>query len=784
MNRFLVLFFFGSLFISCLYSQSEAPLKGRVVDASTGSGLAGANIILDNSMTGIAADSAGYFELIIPQNTFSIIVSFIGYINDTIKIPSKKEQFIEIRMIPDQLMVEQVELIGNSRKHIEDVSQGETRIKGRDIEQIPTFMGEKDPIKALRLTPGVQGSKEGFNGLYIRGGGPDQNLIQFDGTTIYNPSHLYGFFSVFNPDITDEVTLLKSGMDAEYGGRISSVLKVDTRDGDFEKFNVKSSLGLLSSKLTIDGPVQKNKTSFILSGRRTYIHEMLNMLKEPLKISDKTLKYTNYHFYDLNFKVSSKINNRNKLEISFYKGGDNFNFEGESFGFSTHMDWENIASSMNWNHYFNSNFYMKNSLSFSGYKYNFDGQFLDYYLFLSSYIQDYGFKNCFYVNRGNSLIKYGIEAHQYKLKPSEQTLEHIDFRNELVSIDIFHSFEISPFISYSLDMERLKTNFGLRLSNYFQTGPLYEWTKTIDATWEGELLHTKNDIVKYYPGFNPRISSSYLINSFSSVKLSFTTHNQYVHIAPVSTVSLPTDIWVPSTKNIEPQKGWQVSSGYYADIFKDMLEVSIDFYYKRMDNQIEMGNNVVDLHNVSFEQRLLFGKGTSKGMEIFTRKKSGNLSGWIGYTLSYSERQFDQINSGKTFYAKYDRRHDLSCVGMYQFNQKWSGSLVFVYATGNAFTVPKYRYLIQGKIVNGYPSINSFRMPAYHRADLSITRNIKGRRLNGNINFSIYNLYNHKNPYYIIFNTMGSVEENRLEVKPEMVSLFTILPSLSIQIFL
>jgi hypothetical protein len=779
MRNFLIIIL--SFFLMAMHAQKGHIFSGKVVDRENGLGLPGAHVYIVETGRGYATDTSGAFSIALDRGSYHVVFSFLGYGSDTLQLQIKNNVQQTILLSPTGLDVEEVKLYGNRNQNVEGVSSGTVKIKSKEIHSLPTFLGENDPIKALQLTPGIQGSKEGFSGLYIRGGSPDQNLILLDGATLYNPSHLYGFFSVFNPDIIENVSLTKSGMDAAYGGRLASVVEISTRDGDFKSFSVNGSLGILASRITLEGPVIKDKVSIMFSGRRTYIHEMLKMLKEPLSIRNKTIQLSNYHFHDLNGKLSIRANAKNNISFTAYSGGDIFKYSGRSFGFNTQMDWYNQALALNWGHTFNPGFYMKHTLGYSGYAYGFSGAFLDYAFDMSSFIENYQYKTRFTNHNTRGLYSFGWEFNKYQFKPTGQSLSLKGYERDLVAAQVYHSCDAAGFFSATFNWKRWKMETGARFTGYFQTGPYYEWFEKGDGLLEDSLVNKKGEIIAFYPGFEPRFSARYLINAQSSLKFSFTINNQYVHIAPVSAVSLPTDIWVPSTSLIKPQKGYQAATGYYRNFNEDMYEFSLEAYWKQMYNLIEFKNSAIDMYEKIFENKLLFGNGRSAGLELFVKKNNGRFQGWIGYTLAFAQRRFDGMNDGNMFYAKYDRRHDISWVNTYDLNKKWKCSLVLVFASGNAYTMPAYRYLIQGKVVNGYEGINTFRMPDYHRADVSFTRTLSSRRFSSEINFSVYNVYNHQNPYYIVFNTLGSIEEKRLEVQPEYVSLYAILPSVSIK---
>lgn len=759
------------------FSQRNFEISGMIYDYKSNTTLIGANIIALGS-SGTVSGIDGSYSLSLSPEKYTIIVSFIGYENDTIQIELNKNITHNFYLKEKTIVLNSVELKGEKSNNILSDEIGTVTLTSKELKNVPTLLGEADIIKILELTPGVQSAKEGFTGMYIRGGGADQNLILLDDATIYNPTHLFGFFSVFNSGIVKDVSLTKAGMPAQFGGRLASVLEVKTHDGNYNKLKTNTDIGLISSKAMVEGPILKDKCSFIFSARRTYVDILLKPFKKRLEESSNFFATSLYYFVDFNGKISIKPNRNNIITLTGYYGKDNYYFNRSKYSFTTDIIWGNNLGSISWRHAFNDYFYWINSLSITNYHFSFKGKQNNYGYTLNSEIRDINYKNKFTFFYNRHLLVFGAEYINHHVIPNEQYAKlnrnTVDFSDR----NKYNSHEIGIFINDKFSINNLKLNIGFRYSSYYQSGPFKKYIIDYRNEIIDSIIRTKGEILSCYNNIEPRLSLRWLLNKNSSLKFAFTQNYQYIHIAPVSTVSLPTDIWMPSTKKIKPQLGRHYSAGYYRNMIDDMAEVSFELYYKAMQNQIEFKRGIIDSEYEVVEDQLSFGKGESYGAELLIKKGIGNHNGWIGYTLAKTLRQFDAINNGEPFYAKYDRRHDLSLVYNYKINENIRFSSVFVFASGNALTLPTSRYLIQGFIINKYSGVNTFRMPPYHRLDISFTYNLK-KSANSSLNFSIYNLYNRKNPYYIYFEVVGSVEENSLSVSPQVVSLFPILPSIS-----
>jgi hypothetical protein len=649
------------------------------------------------------------------------------------------------------------------------------------IKKIPALLGEVDILRVIQLTPGVQSAGEGNTGFYVRGGGPDQNLILLDEAVVYNASHLLGFFSVFNADAIKNVELIKAGMPANYGGRLASVLDISMKEGDNKRYEVEGGIGLISSRLTVQGPIVKEKSSFIVSGRRTY----LDLIMKPFLKNDSPFKKGGYYFYDINAKANYYFSDKDRLFISGYFGRDVFKLQTSGEGsFKNSIDWGNATATIRWNHLFSDKLFANTTLIYSNYKFNLGAEQNMYEMKLYSGITDYGAKIDFtYIPGIRHNIKFGADYTYHIFTPNNASARSGDTEFDLGKKVKLYSHEAALYINDDFDVtELIKISAGLRYSFFAHVGPYDRYVLNDVGKIADTITYKRQELIKMYNNLEPRISAKFGINARSSIKASFTMNYQYIHLASYTSVSLPTDIWVPSTSIVKPQLGYQYSLGYFMNFMKNMWETSVEIYYKDMRNQIEFKEGAQPEDNLknNTDNNFTFGRGWSYGGEIFIRKSIGKTTGWIGYTLSWTKRKFPEINQGKEYFAKYDRRHDVSIVVSQQLGKRWTISAVWVYATGNAITLPLSRYFVSGNIVNEYSARNEFRMPAYHRLDLSATLDSKpNKKFKSSWTFAIYNVYSRMNPYYIYFETTGDLLDFNLQTVAKQVSLFPIIPSVT-----
>jgi hypothetical protein len=657
---------------------------------------------------------------------------------------------------------------------------GKVQLDVEKIKTLPAFMGEVDVMKTIQLTPGVQNAGEGNSSFYVRGGGPDQNLILLDEAVVYNASHLFGFFSVFNSDAIKNIDLTKAGMPANYGGRLASVLDISMKEGNSKKLQVDGGIGLIASRLTIQGPVKHDTSSFIISARRTYI----DLLVKPFVKKSSPFYGTGYYFYDLNGKVNYRISDKDRIFLSGYLGQDVFDLNDDEQGiaFTNSIKWGNSTGSLRWNHVFGPKLFSNTSLIFSNYKSEFDASQSGYVMSLVSGITDYNAKTDFtlFPNSRNT-FKFGATYTFHTFTPNNATAQTSGTSLNLGAPAKLYSNDAAAYVNDEYDLtDKIKIDAGARYTFFEPVGPFNRYVENAQGSIVDTIHYSKFQKITEYNHIEPRVSARYELDKQSSVKASFTENYQYIHLVSVSDISLPIDEWVPCTEIVKPQSGTQYSLGYFRNFVNNEFETSVEVYYKDMENQIAFkeGTEPEDNLNNNIDNNFTFGRGWSYGSEFFINKKTGKWTGWIGYTLSWTKMNFPDLNFGETFWAKYDRRNDISLILSYELNSKWTFSAIFVYATGNAMTFPIGRYYLEGNVVDEYGPINGDRMPPYDRMDISATytRN-KNKKFHSSWNFSVYNVYDRYNPYYIYLST--TAQGQTIITQSVQVSLFPILPSIT-----
>lgn len=768
-------------------SQINYTLKGKVFDLETNETLAGATIQLLTHTKALLSDKEGEFSVSVPKGYLILKVSYIGYntLYDTLDVTSNTS--LELKLIPVLIETDNVIVSArNPEKNITRTATSYVELSNKEIKQLPSLMGESDVLRLIQLTPGVQSANEGNSGFYVRGGSADQNLILLDNAPVYNPSHVLGFFSVFNSDIVKDVSLMKSGISAKYGSRMSSIVDITTIDPDYEKVCLNSSVGIISSKLTVNVPVIKNRVSLYFAGRRSYLDEVVKPIIKRVAQSESSF-YNNsrYSFSDLNAKLLFKISSKDKVSVTFYHGSDNYKLIKTQIDFNNQMKWGNDLVSLNHYRMIDENWFIENLVYYTSYKFNFSANQANVNIALMSFVEDLGYK--FSINKihNNNILNLGINYQYHHFVPNKLDADANGFElNFGLNRNLF-SHETSLFFNYDYNInELISCSFGLRYTNYLHTGPYSELVRnaigeTIDTT-----SYNTSEIIKPYNNFEPRLTLRYQLTTKSAIKAAYTRHVQYIHLASASSITLPTDVWLPSTERIKPQKSDHFTLGYYLNAFNDMLTISVETYYKKLYNQIELLHGIVnDFQDKMFEESMVFGKGRSYGIEFYLKRMKGKATGWISYTLSRSEKQFNEIIEGRFYPAEFDRTHDLNFVLNYVLNERWNFSGTFIYATGKAMTIPESKCLINGNVITIYSDVNSFRMPAYHRLDLSLTYNFrKSKKYESSLNFSVFNVYNRANPYFIYFEVTGNIRDYNLQIKPHQVTLFPILPSLTYSI--
>ncbi|MGK0366322.1 MAG: hypothetical protein ACI85O_003395 [Saprospiraceae bacterium] len=758
-------------------------ISGYISDAETGEMLIGANAFDFKTSSGTVSNTYGFYSLTLPTDSVYMTVSYIGYQPQTFAFNLTEDLEMNIKLSSSvSLAVVEVTTTKNGEPIEEQTQMSTVSIPISQIKKLPAFLGETDILKALQLLPGIQSGGEGQSGLYVRGGSPDQNLILLDGVPVYNASHLFGFFSVFNADALKDVTLIKGGFPARYGGRLSSVLDIKMKEGNTKKFKGAGSIGLIASKFTLEGPIIKDRTSFIVSARRTYIDILTRPLIKASFKADGNEGVAGYYFYDVNAKVNHKISEKDRLFLSFYSGRDKFYVDftendGEDINKQTvDLGWGNVTSAVRYNHLWSNRLFSNLTLTYSKYNFNTGGGEEDTYvdngetitdgfgINYDSGITDYAAKIDFdFVPNPNHFIRFGGNFINHEFDPGTF---NINFKEDNIEIDttfgqtIVNANEFAFFVEDDFKIgSKLRINAGLHFSGFGV------------------------DDGKVYTSLQPRLGIRYLLPSNSSIKASFATMQQYVQFLTNENLSLPTDLWLPTTDRIQPQQSWQVAAGY-AKTFRKQYEISIEGYYKKMKNVTSYAEGASFISFNDWQDNVSQGDGEAYGAEFLIRKNEGKLTGWIGYTLNWTWRRFDDINFGERYPYKYDRRHDISVVGIYDFNDRISLSAAWVFGSGNAYTLGEATY--SGSVPDGgfgnsffttefYQDRNNQRTPAYHRMDIGISFKKQKRWWMRTWSFGAYNVYNRQNPFFLQLDTERDSNGDRRTVLKQT-SLFPVIP--------
>lgn len=745
-------------------------ISGYVSDKKTQEKLIGANIFDSKSKSGTSTNTYGFFSLTLPDDSVKLFISYIGYAVQNKSFLLNANQNLNIDLVPDN-QLQAVEIVAEQGEKIEESTRmGTINIPIEQLKKVPALFGEVDVLKVLQLLPGVKSGGEGSTGIYVRGGGPDQNLILLDGAPIYNASHLFGFFSTFNADAIKTVELTKGGFPARYGGRLSSVIDINMKEGNMRKYNVEGSIGIISSKLLIEGPIIKDKTSFIIAARRTYIDKLISPF---IKASSGGSTNAGYYFYDLNLKVNHKISDRDRLFLSFYNGldklylSDNGSSSGSDQELQAYLKWGNNLGAARWNHVFNSQLFCNTSVTYTQYKFavglSVNDQLNDtkQSAVYSSGIRDWaGNVNFDYIPNPRHYVRFGGHYTYHTFETGAQQFKTTGFASDVDSTtgnpNIF-SHEMSIYAEDDWKItEKLKINAGLHATGFLVQNNLYK-------------------------SLQPRFSGRYLLGNNWSLKASYASMMQFIHLLSNSNVGLPTDLWVPATKLIKPQQSYQGALGFAKSVKNNMFEFSVEGYYKYMKDIIDYLDGADFIGGAGdWEHKVAQGTGWSYGAEFLLQKKKGKYTGWIGYTLSWTNRQFAQINDGKVYPYKYDRRHDISFVNIYKLSNKFDLAATFVYGTGNAISLPLQSYVAANvpglNSTDGqyYGTKNNYRMAPYSRLDLSISKHKKKKWGVVTWSFGVYNAYSRQNPYFLYFRNNKQGRKELVQV-----SLFPLIPSLS-----
>jgi hypothetical protein len=733
-------------------AQEKYTISGYVKSAETGEELIGATVAVRALNAGVSANVYGFYSLTLPEGSYEVTYSYVGFqeLKKTINLNQNIQENIELSESVNELDIVEISS-DRAESNVKNVEMSVNKIDAKTIKKIPALLGEADVVKSVLLLPGVSTVGEGSTGFNVRGGGIDQNLVLLDEAPVYNSSHLFGFFSVFNPDAVKNVKLIKGGIAPQYGGRLSSILDVRMKDGNKKEFTGSGGVGVIFSRLSLEGPIVKDKTSFIVAGRRSYA----DILAKPFLNSD--LDGSKFYFYDLTAKVNHQFNEKNKVFLSGYFGRDVF---GSGFVF----DWGNATATARWNHIFNDRIFMNLTAFYSDYDYAFgidEDDARDDFSWESS-ILGYSLKPDFsyYVNNNNTL-KFGGQAIYYNFKPAVASFASDGQTND-ISLPEKFALENGLYIQNEQKIgARTTLLYGVRWSNfsYLGKGEKQTYRDTIPGIrkeLEKVESYDDNEVIASYNNLEPRLAIKYDLNEVSSIKGSYNRMSQYLHLMSNTIASTPIDIWLPTTNNIKPQLVDQVAVGYFRNFSKNKYEASAEVYAKDFQNQIDYIDNADIFFNEQLEGDLLSGDGRAYGLELFVKKNQGKLNGWVSYTISRSERKVDGISRGEWYPTRFDRAHNLSVVSSYDWNDKWSFSANFVFSSGTPATFPTNRYEIQGAVIphNVDQKRNNYRIPSYHRLDISATltpRSNEGRKWKGEWVFSIYNLYSRRNPFSIFF---------------------------------
>jgi hypothetical protein len=731
-------------------ANARVTVSGYVRDAASGEALIGAAVFVKELSTGTVTNSYGFYSLPLPPGTYTLTYSYLGYESQSEQITLQADLTRDVNLSDQQVQIKEV--VVSARREDENVRSVEMSVSKLDIRTVktmPALLGEVDVIRSIQLLPGVSTVGEGAAGFNVRGGGVDQNMILLDEAPVYNSSHLFGFFSVFNPDAVKDLRLLKGGVPAMYGGRLSSLLDVRMKEGNSKRLTASGGIGTVSSRFTLEAPIVKDKSSFIIAARRSYADIFLKLMPDQ--------RDNQAYFYDLSAKMNYTLNSRNTLYLSGYFGKDVFKF-GDQF----RMDWGNATGTIRWNHLFSSRLFANFTGIYSYYDYGLGVPQGSNGFDWSSKIINYSAKADFtyYLNTNNTFT-FGGSAILYHFDPA--TIRPLGDKSIFIPRRI-NDQEAREYAVY-LDNEqtlspRFSLQYGLRFSLFDYRGSAtvydYEGADGRQKQPTNPRVFGKGQSVQQYGNPEPRFSARYTLNENSSLKVSYNRMAQYIHLISNTTAASPLDVWSPSTKNIKPELADQVALGYFRNLKDNAYEFSVEGYYKTMANQIDYINGADLLLNEHLEGELLYGKGRAYGLELYLKRNAGRLTGWISYTLSLSERQINSINNNQWYVAKYDKPHNLSIVGMYAINDRWTLAGNYAYGSGVATTFPNSRYVHEGRIIphNTDNSRNNYRVPAYHRLDLSATlknRQKPDRKWESEWVFSIYNVYARRNAFTVYF---------------------------------
>lgn len=773
------------LFISVVYTanaQDKFTVSGYAKDAKNGEALIGVTVYKKNSQIGTSTNEYGFYSLTLPKGQDTIVFSFVGYKTVIKPVNLTSNLTVSTEIAEEGKELEEV-VISSERedKNIKSMEMSVAKLDIKQIQKMPALLGEVDVIKSIQLLPGVTTVGEGASGFNVRGGNIDQNLVLMDEAPVYNSSHLFGFFSIFNPDAVKDVKLLKGGIPAQYGGRASSVLDIRMKEGNSKKMEVNGGIGTVFTRASIEAPILKDKASFIVAGRRSYI----DALVKPFVKSTNVLKKSDFYFYDLTAKFNWRINDKNTLFASGYTGNDVFGSTAFKF------NWGNTTATVRWNRIFNSKLFMNLTAFYSNYKYElgFKSEGSSQKFEWTSNIINYSVKPDFtyYLNSKNT-IRFGAQSILFTFKPANAVITSQDGAVSNISLDKKYGVENAIYIDNEQKItNRFTIQYGLRWSffNYIGKGTKYYYRDTIpneSKPLDKEETFANGETIQAYNTPEPRFALNYTINDKSSVKLGYNRMSQYLHIVSNTAASTPLDIYTPVTNNVKPLISDQVTLGYFRNFKENMFETSAEIYYKDLQNQLDYVDNANLLLNEYLEADLVQGKGRAYGLELYVKKAKGKLNGWVSYTLSKTERQVRGISNDEWFLSKYDRTHNVNTVLIYDLSKRWSFSANFVYQTGTPASFPTAKVEVQGYLIpyNTDNKRNNYRNTPYHRADIGVTYNFKKndtRRYKQTLVLSVYNVYNRRNAFSIYFRSNADAPLNTEAVRYSVVG--SIIPAIT-----
>lgn len=744
-------------------------ISGTITSKQSGETMIGATVRVADGNQGTATNGYGFYSLTLPAGDHQLVISAIGQKTAVIPVSLTQDKKLNIALEDNAQELQTVTITATQKgaRDLKSPQMGVEQLSIKEINNVPVLLGEHDVIKTIQLLPGIKSAGEGSGGFYVRGGATDQNLLMLDEATVYNASHLLGFFSTFNSDAIKNVSVYKGDMPAQYGGRLSSVIDVKMNDGNNQKFGVSGGVGIIAARLNVEGPIQKGKSSFLISARRTYADMFLKFAK------DTTVNRSKLYFYDLNAKANYVLGDRDRIYLSGYFGKDVLSADNVAG-----INWGNTTGTLRWNHIFNNRFFSNTSLIYSNYNYEINlKQDVNNYN-ITSRIRDWNLKEDMQYELGDDhSLSFGINSVYHTIKPGEISATG---NSGIISqeLETRYAWDNAAYISDTWKAtDRFSLTYGVRLSAFSILGPGTYYNVDADGNITDSKHYNSGQVVKTYVNPEPRVAAAFQLNDVSSVKASYARNAQNLHLISNSTPGSPTDKWVASTNLIKPELADQFSVGYYRDLSEHKYEFTVETYYKLLQNQVDYRNGANIFTNQPIETQLLYGKGRAYGAEFYIKKKTGRLTGWVSYTLSKSERLIDGINDNQWYNARQDRTHDLAVVGIYKLNEKWTLSANFVFYTGDAVTYPSGKYQIDGATYYLYSDRNGSRMPAYHRLDLGATKQLKKtKKFSSELSFSLYNAYGNRNAYRIFFRD-NKDDPNRTEAVKT--TLFTFVPSIT-----